>query len=87
MKKILILMLALCSFAIAQAKPTQKQITSPDGTLKVTVTVADDIRWSVEDDGKRIIAPSQIAMQIGQSEVWGVKPSLRKATVGKIDEV
>ena len=80
-------MLALCSFAIAQAKPTQKQITSPDGTLKVTVTVADDIRWSVEDDGKRIIAPSQIAMQIGQSEVWGVKPSLRKATVGKIDEV
>ena len=87
MKKSLILMLALCSFAIAQAKPTQKQITSPDGTLKVTVTVADDIRWSVEDDGKRIIAPSQIAMQIGQSEVWGVKPSLRKATVGKIDEV
>ncbi len=80
-------MLAICSFAIAQAKPTQKQITSPDGTLKVTVTVADDIRWSVEDDGKRIIAPSQIAMQIGQSEVWGVKPSLRKATVGKIDEV
>ena len=80
-------MLALCLFAIAQAKPTQKQITSPDGTLKVTVTVADDIRWSVEDDGKRIIAPSQIAMQIGQSEVWGVKPSLRKATVGKIDEV
>ncbi len=87
MKKSLILMLAICSFAIAQAKPTQKQITSPDGTLKVTVTVADDIRWSVEDDGKRIIAPSQIAMQIGQSEVWGVKPSLRKATVGKIDEV
>lgn len=87
MKKSLILMLAICSFAIAQAKPTQKQITSPDGTLKVTVTVADDIRWSVEDDGKRIIAPSQIAMQIGQSEVWGEKPSLRKATVGKIDEV
>lgn len=87
MKKSLILMLAICSFAIAQAKQTQKQITSPDGTLKVTVTVADDIRWSVEDDGKRIIAPSQIAMQIGQSEVWGVKPSLRKATVGKIDEV
>ena len=80
-------MLALCSLSIAQAKPTQKQITSPDGTLKVTVTIADDVRWSVEDDGKSIIEPSQIAMQIGQSEVWGEKPSLRKATVGKIDEV
>ena len=80
-------MLALCSLSIAQAKPTQKQITSPDGTLKVTVTIADDVRWSVEDDGKSIIEPSQIAMQIGEGEVWGAKPILRKASVGKIDEV
>ena len=87
MKKSLILMLALCSLSIAQAKPTQKQITSPDGTLKVTVTIADDVRWSVEDDGKSIIEPSQIAMQIGEGEVWGAKPILRKASVGKIDEV
>ena len=80
-------MLALCTLSIAQAKPTQKQITSPDGTLKVTVTIADDVRWSVEDDGKSIIEPSQIAMQIGEGEVWGAKPILRKASVGKIDEV
>ena len=80
-------MLALCTLSIAQAKPTQKQITSPDGTLKITVTIADDVRWSVEDDGKSIIEPSQIAMQIGEGEVWGAKPILRKASVGKIDEV
>ena len=65
MRRILITMLALCSLGVAQAKPTQKQITSPDGSLKVTVTIAEDIRWSVEDAGTTIITPSQIAMQIG----------------------
>lgn len=80
-------MLALLPLCVAQARPTQKQIASPDGTLKVAVTIADDIRWSVVDDNKTIIAPSQIAMQIGEGEVWGANPILRKATVGKINEV
>ena len=79
--------MALCSFAVAQAKPTVKSITSPDGTLKVTVTIDQDIRWSVEADGKTVINPSQIAMQIGENETWGVAPRLKKAVVGKIDDV
>ena len=87
MRKVLVLMMALCSFAVAQAKPTVKSITSPDGTLKVTVTIDQDIRWSVEADGKTVINPSQIAMQIGENETWGVAPRLKKAVVGKIDEV
>ncbi|MBQ6582049.1 MAG: glycoside hydrolase family 97 protein, partial [Alistipes sp.] len=33
-----------------------------------------------------ILAPSQIAMQIGEEEVWGVNPTLRKATMGSINE-
>ena len=87
MRKVLVLMMALCSFAVAQAKPTVKSITSPDGTLKVTVTIDQDIRWSVEADGKTVINPSQIAMQIGENETWGVAPRLKKAVVGKIDDV
>ena len=87
MRKVLVLMVALCAIAVAQAKPTVKSITSPDGTLKVTVTIDQDIRWSVEADGKTVINPSQIAMQIGENETWGVAPRLKKAVVGKIDEV
>ena len=87
MKKFTFLMLALCSLLVAEAKPTVKSISSPDGKLKVTVTIDQDVRWSVEKDGKTIINPSQIAMQIGENETWGVAPRLRKATVGKISEV
>jgi alpha-glucosidase len=87
MKKVLFLMMAMCAMVAAEAKPTVKSISSPDGTLKVTVTIDQDIRWSVEADGKTVLNPSQIAMQIGENETWGVAPRLRKATVGKIDEV
>ncbi|MBQ1981249.1 MAG: glycoside hydrolase family 97 protein [Alistipes sp.] len=87
MKKVLFLMMAMCAIVAAEAKPTVKSISSPDGTLKVTVTIDQDIRWSVEADGKTVLNPSQIAMQIGENETWGVAPRLKKAVVGKIDEV
>lgn len=80
-------MLALFAITGVAAKPTVKTIASPDGKLVVTVTVADDIRWSVEADGQTVLAPSQIAMQIGEDETWGEAPRLRKAVVGQIDEV
>lgn len=87
MKKILCMIVALCSFIAAEAKPVVKSISSPDGKLKVTVTIDNDIRWSAEMDGQTIIAPSKVAMTLSNGEVWGENPRLRKSTVGKIDEV
>ena len=80
-------MLAVCAVCAAEARPTERKITSPDGKLVVTVTVAEDIRWSVEADGRTVLAPSRIAMQIGEGETWGVAPRLRRAVTGAIDEV
>ena len=87
MKRVLLSLLAIVTLCVAEAKPTVKSITSPDGKLKVTVTVDNDIRWSVTSGEDVILAPSQIAMQINENETWGVAPRLRKATTGKIDEV
>ena len=49
-------MLAVCAVLGVEAKPTVKTIASPDGKLVVTVTIADDIRWSVEADGRTVLA-------------------------------
>ncbi len=87
MKRIFLLMLAVCSLCAAQAKPKIYKLAAPDGKLVVTVTVDDDIRWSVEDEGRTIIAPSQIAMQVGETETWGVNPRLRKASTAKVDQI
>ena len=47
MKRFLLSLLAIVAVCVAQAKPTVKSITSPNGKLKVTVTIENDIRWSV----------------------------------------
>lgn len=86
MKRLLLTLFALVAVATVQARPTEKSITSPDGSLTVTVTVDKDVRWSVKDSSQTILSPSQIAMQIGEDEVWGVNPTLRKATTGSINE-
>ena len=86
MKRFLLSLLALVAVCVAQAKPTVKSITSPNGKLKVTVTIENDIRWSVTSDDKVILAPSQIAMQINENETWGVAPRLSKSTTTKINE-
>ncbi|MBQ6580721.1 MAG: glycoside hydrolase family 97 N-terminal domain-containing protein, partial [Alistipes sp.] len=85
MKRLLLTLFALVTVATVQARPTQKSITSPDGSLTVTVTVDKDVRWSVKDSSQTILAPSQIAMQIGEEEVWGVNPTLGPLNIGLQD--
>ncbi|MBQ2033790.1 MAG: glycoside hydrolase family 97 N-terminal domain-containing protein, partial [Alistipes sp.] len=86
MKRFLLSMLALATLCAAEAKPVVKSISSPNGKIKVTVTIENDIRWSVTSGEDVILAPSQIAMQINENETWGVAPRLRKSATGKINE-
>lgn len=85
MKRLILIMLAVCSFCAVQAKPKIYKLAAPDGKLVVTVSVDDAIRWSVEDEGRTVLAPSQIAMQIGENETWGLDPRVRKALTAKVD--
>lgn len=86
MKKFLLSMFALLITIGVQARPVEKSITSPSGSLTITVSIDNEIRWSVKQGSQTIITPSQVAMQIGETETWGEKPSLRKATTGSINE-
>lgn len=85
MKRLILIMLAVCSFCAVQAKPKIYKLAAPDGKLVVTVSVDDAIRWSVEDEGRTVLAPSQIAMQIGENETWGLDPRVRKVLTAKVD--
>ncbi len=86
MKRLILIMLAACSLCAAQAKPKIYKLAAPDGKLVVTVSVDDVIRWSVEDEGRTVLAPSQIAMQIGENETWGLDPRVRRVLTAKVDD-
>ena len=57
-------------------------VNSPDGRLAVTVSIDEQVEWSLKADGRQIIAPSAISMTLTDGTVWG-----RPAKVSKVSKL
>ncbi len=56
----------------ASAAAREIKLSSPDGKTQATISVGDQIRYSLSQDGVEVLAPSQISMTLSGGEVWGV---------------
>ncbi len=63
MKKTLTIAALLVS-ATAIAAPKIYTLTSPDKSLKVEVSVGEEIEYSVEDNGETLLKNSEISLDI-----------------------
>ena len=63
------------------------QLDSPDHTIAVTVSVDENIRYSVTCKGVEIIRPSEISLLLDQNRHLGYGPRLRKVTRHSADQV
>ncbi|MBQ0149683.1 MAG: glycoside hydrolase family 97 protein [Bacteroidales bacterium] len=70
-----------CMLAVAATKP--QKLTSPDGTIVVTV---DGFNWSVTADGEQVLAPSAISMTLADGTVYGGTAKLLKATKKSVNQ-
>lgn len=62
------------------AKEYHNQLTSPNGRLKVDVTVGEQhTTWALSIDGKEVMLPSRLALALCDGTVLGDKATLRKA--------
>lgn len=78
-KLILMISAAVLAFS-AVAAPKTYELASPDGTLKAEVVLnGTDITYSVLKDGKAVLAPSRIAMQLADGTAYDGAVKLRKA--------
>jgi len=65
-------MLALvCASAWGSVPVKYNVISSPDGKVKMTVTVSTDIKYSVTMDDKTVLDNSPLYMQLSNGTVWG----------------
>ena len=78
MKKTLLLLTALCFIFGAQAQKTY-ELSSPNGRLKTTITVGDQLTYDITLNGQQVLAPSALSMKLTTGEEWGVKPRLANA--------
>ena len=76
MKKIIMLMAAavLAAFA-AQAK--ENVVKSPDGKIVVTVDCGENVSYSVEREGIKLLAPSKISMMLVGGYKYGGKDNFK----------
>ena len=68
------------------AKDANYRVTSPDGHISATVTVGEDIRYSVSRDEQTLIAPSAISMSLSDGIVFGRNDKVRKVVKTSFDE-
>ena len=81
-----ILTLAVMLAAAAASAQRHYEVTSPDGTLKAEIAVAEGkITYSVIKDGKTLVSPSEVAMHIEDGTSYDGAVKLRKAVKTSVD--
>jgi len=86
MKKSLLLFAALLLTVMSFAAQKNYRIVSPDGKLSVDVVLGQEITWSMSHDGTPLIAPSAVAVKLGDGTVYGGGQKLRKAVRSGMDD-
>ncbi len=91
--RLIIAMMLLYSAGIAVYGQQQNmyELQSPDKTIKIVITVKNEIMYSVTVDGKIVLEPSQISMTVGDDLVLGrnsvVYDARRRTIKQKIEPV
>ena len=87
-----IIQAALCCMTVLlagtslSANSGDYSLTSPDGHITVNVAVGNDIKYSISRDGKVLIAPSAISMNLSDGIAFGENDRLRKVNRSSYDE-
>lgn len=83
---LLLLMFLLASSAYGK-KNEMVEVVSPDGSLKVTIAVTDEISWSLEVNDNLVAGPSAIALEVEDYGIFGEEPVLRNSFPGSRNEI
>ncbi len=77
----LMALVALSGQTAPRVAPGPLTVSSPDGSLTVTVTAGEALAYAVSKNGGELVTPSRISMTLQGGEVLGARPQvLRSAT-------
>lgn len=86
-KRVIFLAAAILGAAFPSfAKNRDYQVSSPDGHITASVTVGENISYTVSRDGQTLIAPSTISMNLSGDIVFGQNDKVRKTVRASFDE-
>ena len=83
--KILCLLLVL--FTVSNSFAKDYKITSPDGSIVLTVNTSPGLNWSAAYNGTEILTSVKAGMVLSDGKILGENESVRKATQGVVNQV
>src|ERR1035437_4020617 len=75
----------MCAPFLSAQKGKGFDIKSQDGNLTLHVEAGQKLVWSVKLKGRQMIAPSSIALQLGNGEVLGDNANISSSTTDKVN--
>src|SRR5687768_11430720 len=85
MRTYLFLPLICFSFFAHAQKQESYELTSPNGKIAVQIAPGPKLSWSVSHDGKQIIAPSTISLQLETGGSLGDNASIISTRPEKVN--
>ncbi len=76
---------ALCLPFAAVSAPKDKTLSSPDGKIQVVVTTEGKVTYSVAYDGKQLLDPSAVSMNLSDGTVFGADKKPSKVKSGSVE--
>ncbi len=83
LKKLVMAAAALAAAVSAEAK--DYKLSSPDGSIEMTVNTDGQMTISVSHDGVEVLSPSPIAIERMDGAVWGENPRVQKAVKAAVN--
>ena len=80
-----VMLLGVAGMWLAGAAEKVYKVGSPDGRTEVTVSAGAELRWEVARDGRRVLAPSALALRLAGEPALGAAPRVRSARVSAHD--
>ena len=85
-KKLLSLMLLAVFSLISAAAPRVETVISPNGNIRIEVTIGDQLQYSVYHGTEQVLKDNVLTLQVGK-EQFGQKPVLKGLKRSRVDEV
>jgi alpha-glucosidase len=79
------LILLSCIPLFTNGQNSRFDVSSPDGSITLTVRAKDKLQWSVTRNGRPVIAPSPISMQLTDGMILGDHPSILNSDLEEVD--
>ncbi len=75
----------LCLMAgISAVAQKQFELKSPDGKIATNIQVGETLTYDIQVDGRQVMAPSALSMQLSTGKTWGEQAKVKKARRSEI---